>query len=163
MSERLVRGAIINELAVAARYANELAAAELRAAGVDLDEYGFLSFVGVLEPVTRTVLTKATGRRRTTVRDVVKRLLEQDHVRELPNPQDRRSTLLELTPRGRAIFDRGLPAIQRALAAIDVALGGKLDENEEIVWRVRTALQELVVERERLGVLPTAFESRAAP
>ena len=141
MSERLVRGAIINELAVAARYAHELASAELRAAGVEPDEYGFLSFVGVLQPVTRTVLTEATGQRRTTVRDIVKRLLEQDHVRELPNPRDRRSTLLELTPRGKAIFDRGLPAIHRALAAIDEALGGKLDDNEETVWRVRIALQ----------------------
>jgi DNA-binding MarR family transcriptional regulator len=148
MAERLVRGAIINELAVAARYAQELASSELRAAGVEPDEYGLLSFVGVLQPVTRTRLTQAMGQRRTTVRDIVKRLLEQGHVRELPNPRDGRSTLLELTPEGQAIFDQGLPAIHRALAAIDDALDGRLDDHEETVWRVRTALQQLVGDRE---------------
>ena len=152
MAERLVRGAIINELGVAARYAQELASVELREAGVEPDEYGFLSFVGVLQPVTRTRLTKATGQRRTTVRDIVKRLLEQGHVCEVPNPRDGRSTFLELTPAGQAIFDRGLPAIHRALAAIDEALGGKLDAHEETVWRVRTALQGLISDREPLNV-----------
>src|SRR5580765_4790042 len=109
MAERLVRGAIINELGTASRYAHELAAAELRAAGVVPSEYGFLSFIGVLQPVTRTQLTHAVGLRRTTVRDIVKRLLERGHVREAPNPKDGRSTLLELTPEGRRIFAAGQP------------------------------------------------------
>ena len=144
MAERHVRGAIINELGNASRYAHELAAVELRAAGVAPSEYGFLSFVGTLQPVTRTKLTQAVGLRRTTVRDTVKRLIERGHLREVPNPGDGRSTLLELTPDGQAIYDRGLPAIQRVLATIDEALGGRLDEHEEAVWRVRTALEQLV-------------------
>jgi DNA-binding MarR family transcriptional regulator len=148
MAERLVRGAIINELGSASRYAHELAATELRAAGVVPSEYGFLSFIGVLQPVTRTQLTQAVGLRRTTVRDIVKRLLERGHIREAPNPKDGRSTLLELTPEGQRIFAAGQPAIQRVLATLDEALGGKLDEHEEIVWRVRTVLQELVGDRE---------------
>ena len=148
MAERIVRGAIFNELGVASRYANELLAAELRAAGVVPAEYGFLSFIGVMQPVTRTQLTEALGLRRTTVRDIVKRLLERGHVRETPNPRDGRSTLLELTPEGQAIFDRGKPAFHRALKTLDQALGGKVDEHEEVVWRVRTALQELVADRE---------------
>ena len=148
MAERLVRGAIINELGTASRYAHELAAAELRAAGVVPSEYGFLSFIGVLQPVTRTQLTHAVGLRRTTVRDIVKRLLERGHVREAPNPKDGRSTLLELTPEGRRIFAAGQPAIKRVLDALDEALGGKLDEHEESLWRVRTVLQELAGDRE---------------
>jgi DNA-binding MarR family transcriptional regulator len=147
MAERHVRGAIINELGQAARYANTLAEIELAAAGVDRAEYGFLSFVGVLQPVTRTRLTQAVGLRRTTVRDVVKRLLERGHVREMPNPQDGRSTLLELTPAGQKIFAAGMPAIHRVLGALDEALGGKLDEHEEVVWRVRNALQDLAEAR----------------
>jgi DNA-binding MarR family transcriptional regulator len=155
MAERQVRGAIINELGQAARYANALAEAELAAAGVDRGEYGFLSFVGVLQPVTRTRLTQAVGLRRTTVRDIVKRLLERGHVREVPNPRDRRSTLLELTPAGRKIFDAGMPAIHRVLRALDEALDGKLDEHEEVVWRVRIALQELVEARESARPSPS--------
>ena len=143
MTERHVRGAIINELLVATRYALEVANAELRAAGVEPDVYGQLSFVGTLQPVTRTVLAEATGQRRTTQRDALRRLVEAGLVRETPNPDDGRSTLLELTAKGQRIFDRGLPAFQRALAQIDKALGGELDLHEEAVWRVRVAVQEL--------------------
>src|SRR5581483_4478232 len=144
MSERLVRGAIVSELLVAGRYALEVANRELRADGIDPDEYGPLSFIGTMQPVTRTRLTEATGLPRTTQRDMIRRLLERGHVREVPNPRDGRSTLLELTPAGQAIFDRGKPAFQRALDTIDGALGGGLDENEQVVWRIRTALQGLV-------------------
>jgi DNA-binding MarR family transcriptional regulator len=143
MAERHVRGAIVNELLVAARYAQEVVAAELRDAGVDPDDYGPLSFIGVLQPVTRTKLAEATGQRRTTQRDVIRRLLDDGLVRESANPRDRRSTLLELSAKGQRIFDRGLPAFQRALARIDEALGGALDEHERAVWRVRQALQQL--------------------
>jgi DNA-binding MarR family transcriptional regulator len=148
MAERHVRGAIINELGSASRYAHELAALELRAAGVVPSEYGFLSFVGTLQPVTRTKLTEASGLRRTTVRDVVKRLIDRGHVTELPNPKDGRSTFLVLTSEGREIYDKGQPAIARVLDAIDAALGGKLDEHEETVWRVRNVVQELIGDRE---------------
>jgi len=148
MNERLVRGAIVNELLTAGRYALELSAVELRADGVDPDEYGPLSFVGVMQPVTRTKLAEATGRARTTQRDIVKRMIERGHVREVRNPRDGRSTLLELTPTGQAIFDRGQPAFLRALRRIDAALGGKLDEHEEVVWRVRVAVQTLAGESE---------------
>jgi DNA-binding MarR family transcriptional regulator len=141
MSKPLVRGAIVNELGTAFRYASEIANAELRADGVDPAEYGPLSFIGVMQPVTRTQLTAATGYPRTTVRDMLRAVIERGHARELPNPRDGRSTLLELTPAGQAIFDRGIPAFHRALRRIDAALDGNLDEYEDRVREVRTALQ----------------------
>src|SRR5215213_3161245 len=58
-AERILRGAIVLELNLASRYANEVANRELRAAGVDPDEYGFLSVVGILQPVTRARLLRA--------------------------------------------------------------------------------------------------------
>jgi DNA-binding MarR family transcriptional regulator len=143
VTERHVRGAIVNELLVATRYALEVSNAELRAAGVEPLEYGRLAFIGALQPVTRTTLAEASGERRTTLRDGLKRLIESGYVREVPNPVDGRSTLLELTAKGQRIFDRGLPAFQRALARINEALGGELDVHEEAVRRVRLAVQQL--------------------
>jgi DNA-binding MarR family transcriptional regulator len=83
------------------------------------------------------------GLRRTTLRDLVARLIERGHVREEPNPRDGRSTLLTLTPEGQEIFDRGIPVFQRVLKQIDGALDGRLDEHEQAVRRVRLALQAL--------------------
>src|SRR4029079_19250652 len=142
-AEPIVRGAILQELLVASRYGWELAQQALRAEGVDPAEYGPLSFVGTLQPVTRTQLTQAMGLRRTTVRDLVARLIERGHVREEPNPRDGRSTLLTLTPAGQDIFDRGIPVFRRVLSQIDEALGGRLDEHEQAVRRVRVALRAL--------------------
>src|SRR4029453_13485272 len=142
-AEPIVRGAIVQELLVAARYGWELSRQALRAEGVDPDQYGPLSFVGTLQPVTRTRLTQAMGVRRPTLRDLVGRLIERGHVREDPNPEDGRSTLLTLTPAGQVIFDRGLPVFRRVLAQIDEELAGRLDEHEQAVRRVRVALQGL--------------------
>jgi len=80
--------------------------------------------------------------RATRSRRVV-RLIERGHVREDPNPEDGRSTLLTLTPAGQEIFDLGLPVFRRVLAQIDEELAGRLDEHEEAVRRVRVALQGL--------------------
>jgi DNA-binding MarR family transcriptional regulator len=156
VSDPPVRGAIVNELLVAGRYALEVSNAELRAAGVDPAQYGPLSFIGVLQPVTRTELAEATGRPRTTERDILRGLIERGHVREYRNPRDGRSTLLELTPEGQAIFDRGIPAFQRALHQIDTALDGQLREHENAVRRVRLALQALASEGEPPATAPPA-------
>ena len=147
--ERQIRGAIVQELGIATRYALEIANDELRRAGVDPGEYGPVSFIGVLQPVTRTRLAAATGERRTTQRDLIRRLLDRGHLREVPNPRDGRSTLLELTPAGQAVFDRGAPAFRRALQRMDEALDGRLFEYEETVRRVRVALQSLAGDEER--------------
>ena len=145
-TEPIVRGAIIQELLVAGRYGMELVNAELRRAGVDPDAYGFLSFVGTLQPVTRTRLGQASGLRRTTLRDAIGRLIERGHVREQPHPRDGRSTLLVLTSEGQEIYDRGLPAFQKAMHALNDALDGDLQSNEDVVRRVRVALQELTAQ-----------------
>src|SRR4029450_2542419 len=115
----IVRGAIVQELLVAARYGWELSRQALRAEGVDPDQYGPLSFVGTLQPVTRTQLTQAMGVRRTTLRDLVARLIERGHVREDPNPEDGRSTLLTLAAGGQENLGRRLPVFRRVLAQID--------------------------------------------
>jgi DNA-binding MarR family transcriptional regulator len=142
-TEPIVRGAIVNELLIGARYGWRLTRQALTAEGVNPDEYGPLSFIGVTQPVTRTRLAAAMGLRRTTLRDLVARLIERGHVEEGPNPRDGRSTLLTLTPAGQEIFDRGIPVFRTVLAQIDGALDGQLDEHEQAVRRVRLALQTL--------------------
>ena len=144
--EPILRGAITNELWVAARYGLEVSEQIMRAEGIDPDEYGRVSFIGFLQPVTRTRLAEATGMRRTTVRDMVGGLIEKGHVEERPNPRDGRSTLITLTPKGQRIFDEGKPIFQKVLRAIDDALDGELREHEEAVRRIRIALQQLVEE-----------------
>jgi DNA-binding MarR family transcriptional regulator len=144
--ERLVRGAIYNELFVASRRGQQLIRGELEAAGVPIEEYSLVSFVGFLEPVTPTDLARASGITRTTLRDAVARAVERGHLEQAPNPADARSHLLRLTPAGRRLLQRGLPAVHRALHRLEAALDRPLDEYEETVWRLRRTLERLVGE-----------------
>ena len=73
-------------------------------------------------------------------------MIERGQIAEQPNVRDGRSTLLVLTPAGQEVFDRGLPAFHRFLAALDEALDGAFQQHEDAVRRVRVALQELTVE-----------------
>lgn len=138
--------AIIWELWVTARQAWGLVSSELEAAGVETDDYGVLSFIGHLQPVSRARLAEAMGLRRTTLRDSVGRLIERGDVEERANPRDGRSTLLVLTPSGQETFQRARPVFSRVLDTLDRALEGQLDEHEQAVRRVRLALQALSAE-----------------
>jgi DNA-binding MarR family transcriptional regulator len=141
--ERVLYGAIVHELGLATRLAREITAGRLRAGGVDPEEYGLLSIVGTMQPVTRTALAKATGLRRTTLRDALRPVIDRGHVVEEPHPKDRRATLLTLTPAGQDVFDRGMPVFLQFLVALDRELDGKIDEFEQAVWTVRVALERM--------------------
>jgi DNA-binding MarR family transcriptional regulator len=141
--ERVLYGAIVHELGLATRLAREITAGRLRAGGVDPEEYGLVSIVGTMQPVTRTALAKATGLRRTTLRDALRTVIDRGHVVEEPHPKDRRATLLTLTPAGQDVFDRGMPVFLQFLVALDRELDGKIDEFEQAVWTVRVALERM--------------------
>jgi DNA-binding MarR family transcriptional regulator len=143
VSDRVLRGAITLELWTAARYGDEVSGRRLRAVGVEPSEYGFLSVVGSLQPVTRTGIAKATGLRRTTVRDAVGRLIERGQVVESADARDARATLLTLTPAGQELFERGVVEFRKFLASLDDALDGQLDELEQAVRTVRVALEQM--------------------
>jgi DNA-binding MarR family transcriptional regulator len=141
--ERLVRGAIYNELAVASRWGQAIVRGELEATGVDVEAYHLVSFVGFLQPVTPTDLARASGIGRTTLRDAVARSVERGHMEQVPNPADARSYLIRLTPAGTSVLKQGLPAVHRALARLEAELDRPLDEVEETVWRLRRTLERL--------------------
>jgi len=86
-------------------------------------------------PQTARALADATAQRPSTLTGVLDRLERRELVRRRPNPADRRSTLIEPTPAGRAAARRvreafavveariaDPAAVLAALAAVDAAL-----------------------------------------
>ena len=108
---------------------------ELSADGVESGDYALLSLVGVRGPVRLTEVAAALGMRITTASDAVRRLESRGHVARLPNPDDGRSWLFELTGAGDDEWRRGWPALRR----IDGILDELLDDRPS----VRQALLEL--------------------
>jgi DNA-binding MarR family transcriptional regulator len=107
---------------------------ELAADGVESSGYGMLSLIGVRGPVRLTEIASELGMPLTTASDVMRRLESRKDVRRMPNPEDGRSFLFELTARGDREWRRGWGALQR----INAALLAHIDEQ-----KTRNVLEDL--------------------
>jgi DNA-binding MarR family transcriptional regulator len=72
-----------------------------------------------------------------TVAFRVKRIERRGHAERVPNPDDGRSFLIRLTPKGKRLLDRARPAFRDYAEAVEARLGPKR------VDALRTALIEL--------------------
>jgi DNA-binding MarR family transcriptional regulator len=107
---------------------------ELAADGVESSGYAMLSLIGVRGPVRLTEIASELGMPLTTASDVMRRLESRKDVRRMPNPEDGRSFLFELTARGDREWRRGWGALQR----INAALLAQIDEQ-----KTRAVLEDL--------------------
>jgi DNA-binding MarR family transcriptional regulator len=69
--------------------------------------------------VRLTELAAELGMPLTTASDIVRRLEARTHIRRMPNPDDGRSFLFELTAAGDREWRRGWGALQRITAALE--------------------------------------------
>jgi DNA-binding MarR family transcriptional regulator len=69
--------------------------------GMSGDEFGLYSLLNRFGPVTPTQIARWTGMAATTVSAALKRLTVRGHTEQVPNPQDRRSYLIQLSQNGK--------------------------------------------------------------
>jgi DNA-binding MarR family transcriptional regulator len=67
--------------------------------------YAIYSVIAVEEPVTPTRLAEILGMPPTSLSYQIRQMHERGHLRRVPNPEDGRSVLLKLTPKGRRIVE----------------------------------------------------------
>lgn len=108
---------------------------ELAAEGVVAADYALLSLVGVRGPVRLTEVAAELGMPLTTASDAIRRLEAGGAIDRLPNPEDGRSSLFQLSERGDVGWRNGWPALRR----IDAELMRLLVNPAA----VRSALEEL--------------------
>jgi DNA-binding MarR family transcriptional regulator len=101
------------------------------------EDYPFYVLIGAEGPWTPTGLAARLGMPLSTVIFRVKRLERRGHAERVPNPQDGRSFLIRLTPKGKRLLDRARPAFRDYAEAVERRLGRKR------VTALRTALVEL--------------------
>jgi DNA-binding MarR family transcriptional regulator len=108
--------------------------------GVRLDDYATLSAIGAFGPIRLTELASMLGTPPTTMSDSVRRLARRRHVRRRANPDDGRSTLLELTVTGDRLWRAGWPALRRATEAIEESLVVPTEEIRDALRRLDLAI-----------------------
>jgi|GraSoiStandDraft_41_1057321.scaffolds.fasta_scaffold1139231_2 DNA-binding MarR family transcriptional regulator len=101
------------------------------------EDYPFYVLIGAEGPWTPTGLAARLGMPLSTVIFRVKRLERRGHAERIPNPEDGRSFLIRLTPKGKRLLDRARPAFRDYAEAVERRLGPKR------VASLRSALIEL--------------------
>ena len=98
--------------------AERLIASRLEAAGVSDEQFALLARLSVHEPITPTALAIEMGVPLTTLSDALGKLDARGEIRRVPNPDDLRSHLVELSPRGWKRVEAGNVAVKSAVVAI---------------------------------------------
>ena len=121
----------------------------MAAAGVTSNPFGLLSALGTWGPITPTELASRVGMPPTTLSSALARASERGYVERVPNPNDGRSYLVELSEEGQRAWRAGWPALRAALARLEQELAGTLDDVQEAIERLdaaaRAALDEATI------------------
>ena len=136
------RGALILDLTTAANLAAARLGRELAGMGISMELLGLLFEIRLAEPVTPTALAARTGYALTTLSDYLQRLEDAGEVQRDPNPADRRSHLVSVTPKGRERIVASSQAVAKLVKAIVPQLERPLWEYEDAVAELRAALTE---------------------
>jgi len=119
---------VLLELHSTDRVVRTLVYEELARRGLAPDLLAILGLIDIHQPVTPTHLALETGVRPTTLRDMIGAMIARGHIRRLENPDDGRSHLLTVTPKGRKFLDDGMPALAAVQEELERRLGRSLEE-----------------------------------
>jgi DNA-binding MarR family transcriptional regulator len=113
----------------------------LETAGAPSNDFGLLSALGIWGPITPTELASRIGMPPTTLSSALARTSERGFVRRLPNPDDGRSYLVELSEEGDRAWRAGWPALRAVLARLEQELAGSLDDVQKAIDQLDAAAQ----------------------
>ena len=124
----------------ASQAADELFASETSGADLTPRQFAVLAALEVLESASQTQIVDATGIDRSTLADIVKRLVKRGLLNRRRSRSDARAYVVRLTPEGRSVLLATKPAARRVeerllqqlsdmrrdelLAALEAIIGG---------------------------------------
>ena len=134
------------------RATTDLLDSALAPAGLDGDEFAIYSVLGAASSMTPTELARWMAAPPTTVSSYVKRFEARGHVKREPNPDDRRSYRIELTPAGKRAHHAAAALFAPLRAGVEANLGARAEEVREALLVLREALDQV----RRTHINPTA-------
>jgi DNA-binding MarR family transcriptional regulator len=128
---------ILLDLFVTNQLRERLIAAAVEATDLPPEDYPIYVLVGAEGPWTPTALAERTQMPLSTVLFRLRRVEERGHAERIPNPDDRRSYLVRLTPAGEDLLAEARPRFRALAEAVESRLGPKR------IAPLRTGLSEL--------------------
>jgi DNA-binding MarR family transcriptional regulator len=135
---------VLLELSVANALASQLFVRELNRAGYPFTHVGLLTLIDLYAPITPGDLEDETAIPKTTLRGRLQTLYKRGYVQRRPNPEDKRSHFVEVTPEGREFLRKMRPILKATERVIEAELGASLDEYQVSLERLRLAERRLL-------------------
>jgi DNA-binding MarR family transcriptional regulator len=107
--------------------------------------FALYSVIAAEQPVTPTRLAEILGMPPTSLSYQIRLMHERGHLRRVPNPQDGRSVLLRLTPKGRRIVAQAQVGFAEAIQSFRRELGGDEPELLRHLGAMSAALERAIV------------------
>lgn len=108
--------------------------------GLSSDEFAVYSVLTAVTTITPTELSRWMAAPPTTVSSYVKRFESRGHVVREPNPLDRRSYRIKLTPAGRRAHQKAATLFTPVRTQIEIALGERHEDIRESLVTLRAVL-----------------------
>ena len=121
----------------------DLLDAVLAPTGLDGDEFAIYSVLTAAPSITPTELARWMAAPPTTVSSYVKRFEARGHVRREPNPADRRSYRIRLTPAGRSAHRSASEVFAPLRNRVAEELGPRLGDVREALVTLRAVLDQI--------------------
>lgn len=115
----------------------------LAPAGLDGDEFAIYSVLTAARAITPTELARWMAAPPTTVSSYVKRFEARGHVQREPNPADRRSYLIKLTPEGRRTHRAAVKLFTPLRTRVAAGLDGEEPQVRDALVTLRAVLDEI--------------------
>lgn len=122
------------------RSTEDLLNTALAPSGLTGDEYAIYSVLSAAPTMTPTELARWMAAPATTVSSYVKRFEGRGHVTREPNPDDRRSYRIRLTPSGRRTHRTASALFIPVRNEVAEALGGGAEDALAVLLRLRTVV-----------------------
>jgi DNA-binding MarR family transcriptional regulator len=134
---------ILLDLFVTNQLRERLIAAALAPTELPPEDYPIYVLVGAEGPWTPTALAERTRMPLSTVLFRLKRLEERGHAERIPNPADRRSHLVRLTPAGQELLADARPRFRALAEAVEAQLGKRtIAELRGGLTELRSAIED---------------------
>ena len=134
---------ILLDVFVTNQLRERLIAAAVEGTGLPPEDYPIYVLVGTEGPWTPTGLAERTQMPLSTVLFRLRRVEERGHAERIPNPDDRRSYRVRLTPAGEKLLAEARPRFRALAEAVEAALGAeRVDTLRDGLTGLRGAIEE---------------------
>ncbi len=153
---------VLFRLFILGQLADDLLSRAMVGLTLNPNDFAVQSAIRAFQPITPTRLAALLGMPPTTLSSYLRRLEARRQIRRRPNPDDGRSTLLEVTKVGDRNVVSGFPALQGSIARVHERLDYSPAELDLALDRLEDALRAVLARPDERARRPARRAPRRA-